>query len=142
MFSVLRSCSSHYELQEISGRGTFEQQLTSAQAQLAAIRSKIGVKHSGHDNLLGAYYVLSFSLLEVYLKTFVEDALQAFGAASPNLEDWPEPMLGYWMHRAADLGGDYRRYQTTDDEGGLLLAVGSLGKKIAKWGNGGAALVF
>lgn len=121
-------------------RATFEQQLEAARVQLNTIRLKIGTNHSSRDNLLGAYYVLSFSLLEVYIKTFFEDALQAIGNASPPMASWPEPMLGYLLHRAADLGGEYRRYHVNDDEGGLLTAVGALGRRISAWGSGGPSV--
>ena len=125
--------------QKSRARATFEQQLIESQVQLGSIRVKLGRRHAGEDNLLGAYYVLCFSHLEVYLRSFVEDAVQAFRVATPELSSWPEPMLGYLIHKAADLGSDYRRYQVSEDEGGLLSAVGVLGKKLGAWGQGGPA---
>lgn len=87
--------------------------------------------------LLAAYYVFAFAQLEVYIKSLVEDILSTVEATRPPFEKWPDLMLAYYVHKNQNLGADYRRFNTSEDEGALLISVSALAKNLATWSGGG-----
>lgn len=91
----------------------------------------------GATRLLGAYYVFAFAQLEVYIKSFVEDVLSTVNTSKPVFDKWPDLMLAYFLHRNQNLGSDYRKFGTSDDEGALLNSVSTLARNLASWSSGG-----
>jgi hypothetical protein len=46
-------------------------------------------------------------------------------------------MAAYLVHRGEDLGGEYRKFGMSEDEGALLQKLGQTATKIAVWASGG-----
>ncbi|MGA4045537.1 HEPN domain-containing protein [Ralstonia nicotianae] len=120
-------------------RREFENQLNLADQELAPLYKYVKNK-GGAPRLLAAYYVFAFSQLEVYIKNFVEDSLNAFNAAAPSLDKWPDLMLGYLLHKGEKLATDYRRYGYDEDEGAIIKKVACSARTIASWSTGTAGL--
>lgn len=119
-------------------RRTFESQLKQALLEIAPLY-KIATRNGGGAGarLLAAYYVSAFAQLEVYIKSFVEDTIDAVNVSSPALDKWPDLMLAYLLHKSDNLGAEYRRFGINDDEGAILEKVAQTARKIAAWGAGG-----
>lgn len=115
-------------------RREFELQIEAAISELRPLyafsRRSGGV--SG-PRLLAAYYVFAFAQLEVYIKSFVEDCIGAFNQLSPPIDRWPDTMVGYLIHKSENLGGEYRRFGISDDEGAILKKIAETARKVAKW---------
>ena len=124
--------------QRSRARRAFEFQIDQALKELTPLY-KFAKKNggAGGTRLLGAYYVFAFSQLEVYIKSFVEDSLTAVNASSPTFDKWPDLMLAYLLHKSENLGADYRKFSTSEDEGAILERVAKTARKIAAWGAGG-----
>lgn len=120
-------------------RREFEMQLDSAVRELVPLY-KIALKSGAGARLLAAYYVFAYSQLEVYIKSLVEDTVNALNTSAPPLEKWPDLMLGYVVHKSEKLSSDYRRYSFDEDEGAILEKLGQTVRKIASWSAGTAAL--
>jgi RiboL-PSP-HEPN len=120
-------------------RREFESQLHQAVHELNPLY-KYAIKSGGGGGarLLAAYYVFAFAQLEVYIKSFVEDSINAFSTSSPNFDKWPDLMLGYLLHRSDNLGAEYQKFGISEDEGAILAKVAQTARKIAAWGGGGA----
>jgi hypothetical protein len=118
-------------------RREFGVQLDQALQELTPLY-KIARKNSGGGGarLLAAYYVFAFAQLEVYVKSFVEDSLNAMNASNPTFDKWPDLMIGYLLHKGENLGADYRKFTINEDEGALLERVAQTARKIAAWGRG------
>lgn len=117
-------------------RREFEFQITGAIKELrplCAYQKKNG-RHGAR--LLAVYYVFSFSQLELYVKNVVEDAMKAFGVASPTMEKWPDSMLAFMIHRKLDLRGQYKKFSTSEDEAAVLSAVAKIARTLVSWGVG------
>lgn len=114
-------------------RREFEAQLTQAERELSALY-KVAAKRGAGSRLLAAYYVFSFSQLEVYVKSFVEDSLNAVMVCGVSAEKLPDLMLGYLIHKCENLAADYRRYSVREDEGEILEKVAHAARKIFTWG--------
>lgn len=123
-------------------RREFESQISQTKTELAVLHKRIVNAGGSGSRLLGAYYVFAFAQLEVYVKTLVEDALQALYASGPALSQLPDLMVGYLLHQGDDLGAEYRRFATSEDEGALLEKVGDTARRVAAWGAGGAPIVL
>ena len=122
-------------------RREFEQQLGQTRVELTQLYpSAAKLPGSGGSRLLAAYYVFAFAQLEVFVKTVVEDALQAVQAAAPPLSNLPDLMVGYLIHRGDEVGAEYRRFATSEDEAALLGKVGSTARKVAAWNAGGPGI--
>jgi hypothetical protein len=100
---------------------------------------KAGVDSS---RLLGVYYVFAFAQLEVYVRTIVEDSIQALYSTSPTPDVLPDLMLGYLLHKGEGIGAEYRKFSTSEDEGALLEAVARAIRKATAWGGGGPGVVL
>lgn len=120
-------------------RREFEAQLRSAMQELAPLY-KFAHKQGGGSRLLAAYYVFAYSQLEVYIKSFVEDSLNALNTFNPAFDKWPDLMLGYLLHKGEKLAADYRRYSLDEDERAILEKVAQIAKKIASWSMGTAKI--
>lgn len=120
-------------------RREFESQLDVAEQELAALY-KVAHKQGSSSRLLAAYYVFAYSQLEVYIKGFVEDSLNAFNISAPGFNKWPDLMLGYLLHKGEHLAADYRRFSLDADEGAILEKVAQVARKIASWSTGSATL--
>jgi len=119
-------------------RRAFEAQLENALRELAPLYSFARKNGSaGGERLLAAYYVFAFAQLEVYIKTFVEDSLNAVSSASPAFDKWPDLMVAYLLHKGGNLGADYRKFNIGDDEGAILEKLAQMAREIAAWGTGG-----
>jgi hypothetical protein len=120
-------------------RRTFEAQLDLTMAELMPLH-RLAVKKGGGSasRLLGAYYVLAFAQLEVYVGSLVEDSLAAITTAQPAFSKWPDLMMAYLLHRGEDLAGHYRAFSIKEDEGTLLTAIAGTARKLATWSDGGA----
>lgn len=124
-------------------RREFEQQLGQTRAELARLYpSASKLPGTGNSRLLAAYYVFAFAQMEVYIKTVVEDALQAVEAVAPPLSQLPDLMVGYLIHRGDELGAEYRRFATSDDEASLLGKIGCAARKVAAWSAGGPPIML
>jgi len=122
-------------------RKEFEGQLELAVAELSLLY-KFAHKHGASSRLLGAYYVFSYSQLEVYIKTFVEDVISTFNQSSVHIDKWPDLMLGYLLHKTGKLGADYRQFGQDEDEGAISKKVALAARKIKIWcADGGASMV-
>lgn len=119
-------------------RQSFELQIESSIKELRPLyRFAQKTDGGGATRLLAAYYVFAFAQLEVYVKSLVEDILSTVEEARPPFEKWPDLMLAYFMHKNQNLGAEYRRFSTSDDEGALLASVSTLAKNLANWSGGG-----
>jgi hypothetical protein len=124
-------------------RREFESQISQTKAELAALHGRVVTAGGNGSRLLGAYYVFAFAQFEVYVKTLVEDAIQALYSSGPALSQLPDLMVGYLLHRGGnDLGAEYRRFATSEDEGALLEKVGATARQVASWGVGGTPIVL
>lgn len=101
---------------------------------------KVGVIRGGGagSRLLGAYYVLAFAQLEVYVKRLVEDSLGAVSGAPAAFANWPDTMMAYLLHKSDGLSSEYRRYGISEDENAILTKIAQSARKIAIWSGGGA----
>jgi hypothetical protein len=114
-------------------RHEFDSQLDQT---LSEVRSLVATKAVPQSRFLAAYYVFAFAQLEVYVKSLVEDALQALGTAQPTLDKWPDLLLGYLLHSGGELGTEYRRFAINEDEGALLEKVACTARAVAAWERG------
>lgn len=122
-------------------RREFEQQLDQTLVELTRLYPAASrLPGPGGSRLLAAYYVFAFAQMEVYVKTVVEDAIQAVQAAAPPLSQLPDLMVGYLIHRGDELGAQYRRFSTSEDEAALLVKVAGTVRKVAAWHAGGSAI--
>jgi hypothetical protein len=120
-------------------RREFETQVDQAMKELAPLY-KFAQKQGGHSRLLAAYYVFSYSQLEVFIKSLVEDALNTLNISAPPFNKLPDLMLAYLLHKSEKLAADYRRYTIDEDEGAILKKVAKTARKIASWSAGTAGL--
>jgi len=119
-------------------RRAFESQLDQALTELAPLhRFALKTGAGGGSRLLAAYYVFAFAQLELYVKTFVEDSLNAVSVSGPRIEKWPDLMLAYVLHKGENLGTNYRKFGINEDEGAILEQVAQTARKIAAWNAGG-----
>jgi hypothetical protein len=123
-------------------RRTFEKQVALTLAELTPLH-RVALKNGAGSasRLLGAYYVLVFAQLEVYVGSLVEDSLAAISTAQPSFDKWPDLMMAYLLHRGEDLAGHYRTFSLKEDEAALLNAVAGTARKVATWSSGGTAPV-
>ena len=122
-------------------RREFEQQLGQTRTELVQLYQPAArLPGAGGSRLLAAYYVFAFAQMEVFIKTLIEDALQAVQAAAPPLSQLPDLMVGYLIHRCDDLGAEYRRFSNSEDEAALIGKVGSTARKVAAWNTGGPGI--
>lgn len=120
-------------------RRAFEDQLDQELHEITSLYRAI--RKNGADDgarLLAAYYVLAFAQLEVYIKNFVEDTLNAVSLSGPSLDKWPDLMVAYLLHKGENLGSEYRKFGHSEDEGPVLERVAQTARKVAAWGRGGA----
>lgn len=122
-------------------RCEFEEQLALALHELKPLY-KYAHKHGGGSRLLAAYYIFAYSQFEVYIKSFVEDAVGAFNSSAPAIDKWPDLMLGYLLHKGENLAADYRRYSVDEDEGAISKKIAQTARKIAGWGAGAAGSII
>lgn len=124
-------------------RRIFESQLDQALLEIAPLYRVATLNGGGVGaRLLAAYYVSAFAQLEVYVKSFVEDTINAVNVSSPALDKWPDLMLAYLLHKSDNLGTEYRRFGINDDEGAILEKVAQTARKIAAWEAGGATPIL
>jgi len=123
-------------------RRQFEAQIEQTRTELVHLHGQALAVGSSGARLLGAYYVFAFAQLEVYVKTIVEDGLQALLRSAPKPSILPDLMLGYVVHRSENLGADYRRFATTEDEGALLDKVAAMVRRGADWETGRQQLIL
>lgn len=116
-------------------RRNFETQLDSALKEIRPLHQAARA-HGGGPRLLGVYYVFVFAQFEVYVKSIIEDSLDALNTTGPRFDQWPDLMLGYLLHKSENLGGEYRRFSFIEDEGALLEKVALAAKKVAAWSAG------
>lgn len=122
-------------------RREFELQLGQTRAELTQLYPPAArLPGFGGSRLLAAYYVFAFAQMEVFVKTVVEDALQAVQTAAPPLDSLPDLMVGYLIHRGDEVGAEYRRFATSEDEAALLGKVGGVARKVVAWHAGGLAI--
>jgi len=119
-------------------RREFESQLAQAVQELGPLYQHAIKCGGGGSRLLAAYYVFAFAQLEVYIKSFVEDSINALSTSSPTFDKWPDLMMGYLLHRSDSLGADYQKFGISEDEGAILEKVAQTARKIAAWSSGGA----
>jgi len=120
-------------------RREFERQIKAAIHELAPIYKYANKRGSG-SRLLAAYYVFAYSQLEVYIKSFVEDALNALNSTAPAFDKYPDLLLGYLLHSGEKLAAEYQRYGVTDDEGAILQKLADTARKVASWKTGGTTV--
>jgi hypothetical protein len=120
-------------------RREFQAQLDQAEQELVPLY-KLANKQGRGSRLLAAYYVLAYSQLEAYIKSFVEDSLNTLNCSTLAFDKLPDPMLGYLLHKTEKLADDYRRYGHSEDEGAIIDRVAEAARKIAAWSSGAAAL--
>lgn len=119
-------------------RRLFEQQLDQALNELTPIHKFARKSGSGSaSRLLAAYYVFAFAQLEVYIKSVVEDSLNVMNTSVTSFDKWPDLMMAYRVHRGENLGADYRKFNTSEDERALLEKVALAARRIAAWSKGG-----
>lgn len=118
-------------------RCEFESQLDQAVNELTPLY-RFAVSGGSGSRLLAAYYVFAFAQFEVYIKSFVEDSINALSASSPSFDKWPDLMMGYLLHKGANLGANYRKFSTSEDEGAILEQVAQTARKVATWSGGGS----
>lgn len=116
-------------------RRDFESQLAHVSKELATLY-KLARKEGCGERLLAAYYVLAYSQIEVYIKSIVEDSIDALNNARPTFDKWPDLMLGYHLHKSENLAAGYRRFSLDDDEGPILEKVAQTARKIGAWSTG------
>lgn len=121
-------------------RRDFEAQIRQTRAELSSLYRQAAASSANGSRLLGAYYVFAFAQLEVYIRTLVEDGVQALNASQPSLGHLPDLMLGFLLHRGQELGAEYRRFSNTEDEGALLEKVSTSARRIATWERGGPSI--
>lgn len=120
-------------------RREFETQLEQAVREMMPLY-KVATKRGGTSRLLAAYYVFAFSQLEVYIKNFVEDSLNTVNTAGSAIENWPDLMLGFLLHKSENLAANYRRYSINEDEGEILEKVAQTARKMFSWSTGAASV--
>lgn len=120
-------------------RKDFESQIQLALKELAPLY-KVARKSGSTSMLLGAFYVFSYSQLEVYVKTFIEDTVDAFNGAAPAYEKWPDLLLAYVFHKTGKLASDYRRFNVDEDEGAILKKLAQALRKVGAFSTGTGAL--
>lgn len=123
-------------------RREFESQIQLTRSELASLHRGAQSAGASGSRLLGAYYVFAFAQLEVYVRTLVEDSVQALYSTTPIPSRLPDLMVGYLLHKGEELGAEYRRYYTSEDEGALLDRVASTVRRAAAWEAGGPAIVL
>ncbi|MGA9655526.1 MAG: HEPN domain-containing protein [Polyangia bacterium] len=101
---------------------------------------KFAKDHGHGSRLLAAYYVLAYSQLEAYIKRLVEDSLNTLNKSTVALDKWPDPILGYLLHRTEKLADDYRHYSHSEDESAIIDRVAKTARKIAAWSAGRSVL--
>jgi hypothetical protein len=121
-------------------RREFEIQVDDAVRELRNLHNHaLKAGGSAGSRLLAAYYVFAFAQFEVYIKSLVEDSLNAIISSSPPFDKWPDMMMAYLLHKSENLGAEYRRFGIDDDEGAILSKVAETARKVAVWGEGGRA---
>ena len=120
-------------------RREFQAQLDQAEQELVPLY-KLANKQGRGSRLLAAYYVLAYSQLEAYIKSFVEDSVNALNCSAPTFDKWPDQMLGYLLHKTEKLSEDYRRFGHSEDEGAIIDRLAEIARKIASWSSGAAVL--
>lgn len=123
-------------------RREFEIQIHQTRSELARLHKLALADGGGGARLLGAYYVFAFAQLEVYVRTLVEDSVQALYSISPKPGRLPDLMLGYILHKGEELGAEYRKFSNSEDEGALLNRVATTIRRTAAWEAGGPAVVL
>lgn len=122
-------------------RREFEEQLSQTRVELAQLYLVAArLPQAGGSRLLAAYYVFAFAQMEVFVKTVVEDALHVIQAVAPPLSQLPDLMVGYLIHRCDEVGAEYRRFATSEDEAALLGKVSNTVRKVAAWNTGGPGI--
>jgi hypothetical protein len=121
-------------------RREFESQIKQTRSEIAVLHRKATMNGASGSRLLGVYYVFAFAQLEVYIKTLVEDSVDALNRSGSTLSQLPELMVGYLVHRGENLGSEYKRFANTEDEGALLDKIAGTARKVAEWGAGGRAI--
>jgi hypothetical protein len=51
-------------------------------------------------------------------------------------------MVGYLIHRCDEVGAEYRKFATSEDEAALLGKVGSSARKVVAWNSGGPGITL
>lgn len=120
-------------------RCDFESQLALATKELATLY-KLAHKKGCDERLLAAYYVFAYSQLEVYIKSIVEDSIDALNNLRLAFDKWPDLMLGYHLHKSENLAAGYRRFSHDADEGAILEKVAQTARKIGAWSTGADGL--
>lgn len=120
-------------------RKQFETQVSESNKQLKQIVLTLHTNSVSSEVLLGAYYVFSFALLEVYMKSVFDDAIGLVMSKSPPMHIWPTEMLGYFVHKGANLGDTYQKYFRSDNECQLLTQIGVITADIGSWAQTGNA---
>lgn len=123
-------------------RREFESRIQQTRLELADLHRRAVAAGASGSRLLGAYYVFAFAQLEVYVRTLVEDSIQALYATSPTPSRLPDLMIGYLLHKGGELGAEYRRFSTNEDEGALLDRVASSVRRTTAWEAGGPAITL
>ena len=121
-------------------RREFERQIQQTRSEIADLHRRAVRAGASASRLLGAYYVFAFAQLEVYVRTLVEDSIQALYATAPKPSRLPDLMLGYLLHKGGELGAEYRKFSTSEDEGALLGRIASSVRTTAAWEAGGPAI--
>lgn len=116
-------------------RREFETQLEQAVREMMPLY-RVAVKNGGASRLLAAYYVFAFSQLEVYVKNFVEDSLNTLNTSGSTVENWPDLMLGFFLHKSENLAANYRRYSVNEDEGEIIEKVAQTARRVLSWSKG------
>jgi hypothetical protein len=107
-------------------------------AQEVAVLYPLANKKGCGARLLAAYYVFAYSQLELFIKTFIEDCVDAVNTVGPTFDNWPDLMLGFLLHRTENLGADYRRFSFDEDECAILEKVARVARNIESWSTGQA----
>lgn len=116
-------------------RRDFESQLSVISSDLSALH-QLAKHHGSNTKMIGAFYVLAYSHLELYIKSFIEDSLDALNAAAPTINKMPDLMVAYILHRGQDLGASYRKFSLDENEGALLEKVAAVARSVESWTNG------
>jgi hypothetical protein len=118
-------------------RRLFEEQLDQALNELTPIHQFARKSGTGSaPRLLAAYYVFAFAQLEIYIKSVVEDSLNVVSTSVTSFDKWPDLMMAYRLHRGENLGTEYRKFNTSEDERALLEKVALAARRIAAWSKG------
>jgi hypothetical protein len=118
-------------------RRAFESQISDCLREVGPLY-KVAVSKGTGARLLGAYFVLAYSQLEVYLRSVVEDAFVVLKHENPNVDKWPDLMLGYFLHKSSNVAAKYKKFASDEDERAVVHHLAQTARQLISWGKGAA----